>query len=100
MFLPDSASLDRNDLSADILGLVKRTEANYEILDSNIDDSESHEGIWFRLRWDGLPYDRDFTWALDADIYDDFPEMTMKFPKKTRTTRLASKAATQPVISL
>lgn len=95
-----AAQLDGETVPNSILELADRTEAKYEVLDAIVDISENDEGFWFRLRWEGLPDERDYTWALAKDVYDDVPDMVLEFLRRTSKKKLSTKVSAHIGVSL
>lgn len=74
-----AAVQDGYDVTDSIVGLSDRIGAKYEVLDAIVYISEKEEGLWFRLRWDGLPDKRYFTLSSIQENYQDVPEMVLNF---------------------
>lgn len=94
------AGLDGEEVPTEVLDLADRTESRYEVLRRIADIGEEDGVIWLRLEWDGLPDERDWTWARLTDVHEDVPEMVQEFLKVSKNKDLSHRGATQLGISL
>lgn len=89
------SNLDGSDVPTDVLQLADRSEVRYEVLSTIRDIGEEEGALWLRLEWDGLPDQKDWTWAPLADVYEDVPDMVEEFLKSSDNRTLAQRAADQ-----
>lgn len=92
--------LDGAEVPTEVLDLADRTTAKYEVVERIVDISKNHEGLWLRLQWEGLPEERDYTWATLDDMYAEIPEMVITFLRASGKKKLAALAARHLDISL
>lgn len=92
--------LDGQIVPSEVLDLADRSAAKYEVVEKIVDIAENDEGIWLRLQWEGLPDERDYTWAILSDLYEDIPDMVTDFLKASAKKKESSVAALQLGISL
>lgn len=92
--------LDGGEVPDEVLDLADRTAAKYEVVESIVDIQMNDDGIWLRLQWEGLPDERDYTWASLTDMHEDIPDMVMTFLKETDKKELAAVAARHLEISI
>lgn len=95
-----SAIQDGTEVPAAVLELADRTEARYEVLRRITDIADEDTVCWLRLEWDGLPDERDWTWARLTDVHEDVPEMVQEFLHSCTNKKLATSAAAQLGITI
>lgn len=93
-------SLDNVEIPEQVLDLVDRTTSKYDIVDQIIDLRKVEGAFWLRVRWDGLPEPRDYTWANLVDLHEDIPDMVEHYLRTCSKKRLAQSAAAQLKINL
>ena len=49
------------------------------MVDHTVDLSQADDGLFFRVQWDGLPDEADYTWRPIPEIYTDVPKMVTDF---------------------
>lgn len=85
--------MDGEEVPEDILQLADWTESRYEIMVSIVDIADNHEGIWFRIFWEGLTDERDYTWYTIASIYEDNRDIAVGYLRHTVEMQLPVQAA-------
>ena len=63
----------------DMLDLAKRTESCYEVIEKIADLGQDRYGLFFRVQWEGLPDERDYTWQPVEELYADVPDIVNAF---------------------
>lgn len=92
-------ALQGKEVPQAMLDLADKTESRYEVIDRIVDIGEDKDGIWFRVIWDGLPDQRDWTWQLASVLYTDIPDQVIEFLKTAKKKKLVSKFKRQLGIS-
>ena len=95
-----SNAMDNTEVSSEVLELADKSESRYEIVDAIVALGKAPDGIFFKVRWDGLPDERDHTWHDIHQLYQDIPQKVKEFLKSTDDVSLAVEAARQLDISL
>ena len=73
------------------MDLAERIESRYEIVEKIVDVGEAPDGLFFRVQWDGLPDQRDWTWQPDEVLYADILTIVKDF--------LATTSAKESIVS-
>lgn len=89
-------NLEFSDFPKEILDLADHTTANFETVDKFVDIAEdADQTIMVRVFWDGLPDERDWTWHNAEHMYEEVPNMFLKYiysirdgPKKSTVKKL------------
>lgn len=95
-----SALLDNKEVPDDVLELADRTETRFEVLHRIIDIGEEGDDLWLQLEWDGLPDERDWTWAKLSDMHEDVPDMVEQFLRTAEKNHMVIRAAAQLGITI
>ena len=90
-----SSAIDGKEVAKEVLDLAKQSESRYEVVDAIVDIGDASDGLFFRVRWDGLPDEQDFTWHPIQDLYDDIPDMVLDYLMTSPKTQLATQAKQQ-----
>ena len=80
------------EASLKLRGYAEHTEANYETIEEFLELGEDPSGVYVRIRWAGLPDERDSTWQEVGELSEDVPEMLEVFLKSCKDKGLVSKA--------
>lgn len=86
-------TLDNAAIPPETLDLVSRTTSKYEVGEKIIDIRKVDANFWLRVRWDGLPEPRNYTWSALGQLYEDIPDMVRDYPRMTTKKRLATAGA-------
>eukprot|EP00171_Calliarthron_tuberculosum_P001965 IDg1965t1 len=92
-------SLNGAEVTQDIIDLAGTSESRYEVVSKIVDLGEDKDGIWFRVIWDGLPDECDWTWHLAATLFADVPDMVLDYLSQSKETNLVAKTKRQLGIS-
>lgn len=65
-----------------------------------MDIGQEKKRIFFQVKWDGLPDERDFTWNPISQLFEDLPDKVKTFLNSTPKEKLSAKAAKQLIIPL
>jgi len=85
----------------EMLDLADHTASRYEIVERILDVGEAPDGMFFRVQWDGLPDESDFTWNPIQSMFADVPDMVHEFLSTySAKPRLVSKIKRQLGISV
>lgn len=87
-------ALDDTEVPKEVLDLVDRSTSKYEVVDQIVDLRKVDNVFWLRVRWDGLPEPRDYTWATLEDLFEDIPDMVQEYLRMSTKRKLAHAAAT------
>lgn len=62
-------------------------------MENIVDIARDADGLWLRLKYDGLPEERNFTWDPLNTTHEDILEMVENYLKSCRKKKLAFAAA-------
>lgn len=82
------------EASGKLKGYALHTEASYETIEDLLELGEDSSGVYVRIRWAGLPDEKDFTWQEVGQLSEDAPEMLEEFLGTCRDKTLVIKART------
>jgi len=93
-------SLLGKPVSQKMLDLAETTQAQYEVVDKIVGIQQSHDGIFFKVQWEGLPDKRDHTYHLIDELYADVPVLVTEFLETYKSKKaLINKAKHQLCIA-
>lgn len=92
-------SLNGTNVPQDMIALADSSESRYKVIHEIVDLGEDKDGPWFRVVWDGLPDERDWTWHSAKTLYSDIPEMVLAYLSTCKKKNLVTKAKRQLGIS-
>ena len=72
-------SLLGKPIPQDMLELAERTESRYEVIEKIVDLGQDRDVLFFRVQWEGLPDEQDYTWQPVEELYDDVPDVVNAF---------------------
>lgn len=85
--------LNGKPVSENLKNHAQHTETKFEVIDEIVDIGEEDDTIWFRIKWMGLPDEKDFTWQRIDILYEDAPDMLNNFLDTfTRKKKVLKKA--------
>lgn len=83
-----------------MLDLAERTSSRFEVVDQIMDVGEASDGLFFRVKWEGLPDKRDWTWQSATELYGDIPDLFTEYLRSCNSKKvLVSKIKRQLNIS-
>ena len=85
-------------LSKELMDLVERTEARYELMENLMVIGEDADGIQIHVQWLGLPDQRDRTWVPLLTLLEDAPEMLTSFSSMLKKKKALGAKANQHVL--
>lgn len=75
-----SAPDENAQVPTEVLELADHTTAKFETIESFVDiEKDADKTIMVRVRWDGLPDERDWTWHKITELYSDVPDMIISY---------------------
>lgn len=82
-----------------LLELAEKTEARYEVVDTILDLGQAKDGLFFQIRWEGLPDKQDYTWVEINTLFKDIPVAAAEFLSSCKKRKLVRIAREQLGIS-
>lgn len=92
---PYRAAAENTIVTPRLLELADKTEVRYEVVDSILDLGEAEDGLFFQVRWEGLPDKRDSTWVKIKNLFEDMPAAVCEFLSTCKKKNLVRKANQQ-----
>ena len=92
-------SLQGSTIPEDMLDLSERTESRFEVVEKIVNPGEAQDGLFFQVKWEGLPEKRDWTWQPIKDLYTDIPDIVSTYLVSCKKKQLVEKVKRQLGIS-
>lgn len=90
--LPYRSDMDGSEVSQELLEQAEHLEAKFELVEKLMDIGEAADGLFIQVQWAGLPDKCDWTWNALQQMHEDVPDKLTNFLRRTKKTKLASKA--------
>lgn len=82
-------------LSTKIMHGAEYSEGNYEEIEDLLDINEGSNGFMVQTMWLGLPEECDYTWQPLEVLYEDVPELVVRFLDTCNKTEMVRQAKTK-----
>lgn len=79
-------------VSEELVEHAEYSESTFEMVEDLMDIGEDNDGIHIRVKWAGLPDEKDWTWNAVEDLYVDVPDNVLEFLGASKKSKLLSKA--------
>lgn len=95
-----SGELDNAEVPEEVLDLLDRTKAKYEVVDRIVDIPKVENVVWLRVSLGELPEPRNYTWATIDDLFENIPDMVKEYLRTCRKKKLFQAAVRTMNISI